>query len=224
MINNGTKQKRIAVFDLDGTLVDSDRLMSRELIETFKGLGVSITEEEASIEGKIDKYALASRYGFSRDALDESYRKNFKSKYSLDDALDSGEIALYPETTRVLDALREDGVDLRLLSRATRESDALQKVNYLGLEEYFGDRIKVVSGNQTKYQGALDLLKMGQGQDGKVYCIGDRAEDVLIADDLTRNYQMNAQGIYVHRSDSPDTNLAGYKRVKTLDEIPELVL
>lgn len=224
MINSGVKQNRIALFDLDGTLVDSDKWMSRELIETFKGLGVSITEEEANIEGKRDKYSLASRYGFNKNELDESYRKNVKGIYTLDKALSSGQITLYPESLDTLDELRGNGVILSLLPRATRESDVFQKVQKLGLEKYFGNRISIVSNGQTKYQGALDLLKRTKSQDRKVYCIGDRAEDVVIAGRLKRDNKINAEGIYVHRLNSPDANLTGYKSVKTLDEIPELVL
>jgi len=224
MINNGAKQKRIAIFDLDGTLVDSDKWMSRELIETFNGLGVSITDEEANIDGKRDKYALASRYGFNKNELDESYRKNVKGIYTLDKALHSGQVTLYPETLEALDELKENGVVLGLLPRATREDDVFQKVKRLGLEKYFGNRISVVSNGHTKYQGALDLLGKVQSQDEKVYCVGDRAEDVVIAGRLKRDNRINAEGVYVHRLNSPDENLAGYNMVKTLDEIPELVL
>lgn len=224
MVNNDTKQKRIAIFDLDGTLVDSDKWMYRELIKTFNGLGISITEEEASIDGKRDKYALASRYGFGKNELDESYRKNVKGMYALDEALDLGQVTLYPETLEALDELRASGVILGLLPRATRESDILQKIQHLGLEKYFGDRISVVSNGHIKYRGALGLLEKTQGQNGRVYCIGDRVEDVVIAGRLKRDNQIDARGIYVHRLNSPDENLAGYKMVKTLDEIPELVL
>jgi len=225
MINRDVSEKRIAIFDLDGTLVDSDKMMSRELIETFKGLGVSPSEEEINIEGKRDKYALSEKYGFSSEELDRSYRENVKHIYTLEMALRSGDVALYPETLNVLKALEENGVVLGLLPRSARKSNVLDKVQHLELEKYFGDRINIVSnGDSTKHQGALNLVRKVKGQNGRISCIGDRAEDVTIADDLRDNYEINAQGIYVHRSDSPDADLTSYKRVKTLDEIPELVL
>lgn len=225
MINKDVPKKRIVIFDLDGTLVDSDKWVSKELIETFKGLGVSITEREATTEGKKDKYALAAKYGFSKKELDISYRENFKNLYTLDDALSSGEITLYPETIKTLNSLKENGVNLGLLPRASRQSDLIRKVQNLGLEEYFGNRISVVSnGQKTKYEGAVDLLRKMQGQEGDVYCVGDRAEDVLVADDLRKNYQVNAKGIYVHRSNSPDSKLEKYSQVKSLEEIPKLIL
>lgn len=226
MTNKTASEKRIAIFDLDGTLIDFDRWLSRELDETFKGLGVSITEEEANVEGKRDKYALATKYGFSREELDRSYRENVKNLYTLDNALRSGEVTLYPEILGTLESLRKNGVVLGLLPRATRESDIVRKVQQLGLEEYFGDRIAVVpnNGHDTKYQGALDLLRKIQCQNNKVYCIGDRAEDVVVADDLKKINQIDAEGIYVHRLNSPDAKLVGYRKVKSLDEIPNLVL
>jgi len=225
MVNRETLKKKIAIFDLDGSLVDSDMYMSKEIIKTFNCLGVSITEEEANIEGKKDKYKLASKYGFSRDELDRTFKKNVKGLYPLDNALRSGNVTLYPETLRVLETLEKNGVVLGLLPRATKESDLIYKVQHLGLEKYFGDRISVVSNSQkTKYNSAVELLKKMQGQEGDVYCIGDRAEDVLVANDLSTNCQLNAKGIYVHRSNFPDANLGKYKMVKTLDEILELVL
>jgi len=226
MIDKGVSGNRIAIFDLDGTLIDSDRWLSRELIETFKGLGVSITEEEANIEGKRDKYKLAYKHGFSKKELDRSYRQNVKCLYTLNNALRSGELALYPEILRTLASLRKNGVALGLLPRATRERDVALKVQRLRLGEYFEDRIVVVpnNGHNTKYKGAVDLLIKMQGQNGKVYCIGDRAEDVVVADDLKGNNQIDAEGIYVHRLNSPDADLTRYKRVKSLEEIPDLVL
>lgn len=225
MVDKGISRKRVAILDLDGTLIDSDRCLARELTETFKDLGISITEEEAAIEGKKDKYALASKYGISKEELDRSYRQNVKSLNTLDRALGSREITLYPEILSTLNSLRENGVVLGLLPRATRESDIFHKVQHFGLEEYFGNRIIVVSNEcSTKYQGALDLLRKTQGQIGKVYCIGDRAEDVVVADDLRRLNQIDAEGIYVHRLNSPDLKLEGYQKVESLEEIPDLVL
>ena len=216
----------VAVFDLDGTLIDSDNRLSRELIETFKGLDISITEREAAIEGKRDKYVLAAKYGVSKEDLDRSYGKIANRLGTLGDALHSGEITVYPETLSTLDSLRGNGIIMGLLTRATRESDVVRKVRHFQLGKYFGDRIVVVSnnGHDTKYNGAVDLLRKMQGQNDKVYCIGDRAEDVVVASDLKRNNEIDAEGIYVHRLNSPDTELTGYKRVKSLDEIPNLVL
>lgn len=225
MMNKEESRDRVVIFDLDGTLIDSDRQMSRELIETFKGLGVPITEEEAGIDGKRDKYRLASKYGFSSEDLDRSYGQNVKDRYALDNVLRSGEVTLYPETLRILDSLRNGGVVLGLLPRATRERDVAHKVEYFGLQDYFGDRIVVVPADQdTKYQGALNLLGKIRGNVSKVFCIGDRAEDVVISDGLRTKDKINAEGIYVHRLDSPDIELARYKKVKSLDEIPDLVL
>lgn len=224
MINNGAKQKRIAIFDLDGTLVDSDKWMAKELTGSFGGLGIFPSEEEINTEGKRDKYALAGKYGFSKEELDRSYRENVKHIHTLDNALRSGDVTLYPDALSVLEELKENGVVLGLLPRASRESNVFGKLRHFGLEKYFGDRINIVSNGQTKYQGALSLLERTQGQDGKVYCIGDRAEDVVIAGRLKRDKQIDASGVYVHRLNSPDSNLAGYKNVKTLDEIPELIL
>ena len=160
MINKDISKKRVAIFDLDGTLVNSDKWMSNELIKTFRGLGISITERQAVTEGKKDKYALAAQYGFGKEELDQSYRENFKNLYTLDGALNSGEITLYSETRKILNSLMENGVNLGLLSRSSNKSNQLQKIRHLGLEEYFGDRISIVSNDQkTKYEGAIDLLK-----------------------------------------------------------------
>ena len=224
MINKPSSKKRIAIFDLDGTLIDSDKWLSRELVETFKGLGISITEEEAAIEGKRDKYTLANKYGFSKEELDRSYKENVKSKCTLDNALHSGELTLYPETLSTLDSLRDKGIVLGLLPRATRKSDIVRKVKHLGLEEYFGNRIVIVPNNHnTKYMGAQNLLRKIQDPIGKIYCIGDRAEDVLLAEHLKNSIQIDAEGMYVHRFDSPDPKLRKYLQVKSLSEIPPLV-
>ena len=213
---------KVAIFDLEGTLVDSDNWLAQELMTVMKNLGVPITEQEAKIEGKRDKYALAAQHGISEENLDEGYGSPQLNTWEY--ALSSGEVNLYPETLSTLNHLKDKGVILGLLSRATRESDVALKVRHFGLEGFFGDRIVVVSDSVRKDEEALKLLGKLPAQIDTAYFIGDRAEDVTVADYIKNKRGINSKGIYVNRIGYPNPELANYRQARSLIEIPELVL
>ena len=51
--------------------------------------------------------------------------------------------------------------------------------------------------------------------------MGDQEEDIRVARDIQERFKLNAHGIYVKRSG--DLSLNGYRVVKSLDEIPEII-
>jgi|SRR3989344_2476425 len=224
MVTDAKYSNKMIILDLDGTLIDSDKRIAREVKETFRNLGVILSDSQVNVDAKRDKYALANRYGFNKEQLDQSYRDIVGNLGTLDEALQSGEIEFFQDTVEVLDSLRRSRVELGLLTRASKRPDAQKKIQYFNLREYFGDKIAIVSGEETKYGGAQKLVGLVNRSIDKVYCVGDRAEDVLISEPLRLNERLNTKGIYVHRFDSPDPQLLGYPQVKSLTEMLDLVL
>jgi len=218
---NKAGEGKVAIFDLDGTLVNTDRYLADDITAAMSRLGVAISQREA-VEAKKDWYELARKYGFDKEQLDEAF--SYKGAGTWKDAVDSGVIELFPETCEILDSLRDAGVNFGLLSRATRPRNANYKIDNFGLREYFEDKIVIVgSGKAGKTEGALELLTRMPGPIQDAYFIGDREEDVKITREIRPKVSYDTHGLFVDR-EGLFPAAEGCKSIKSLEEIPGIIL
>jgi len=207
-----TNKPKVAVFDLDNTLIDSKRKLTSEVVETFGRLGKHITPEQAFG----DWYELAEKYGFSREEFDEAFDK----RKTWGDSLKSGDVKIFPETYKTLESLNDKRIRLALLSKSIPKYTR-QKLDYFGLTKYF-EQIKTVHPREpSKKQGALELIRdLDSSTIEKAYFIGDKEGDVKIARDVNKKYAINSQGIYVNRDNQ---ELQGYPSINSLEGVLGIV-
>ncbi len=213
------KSGLVAIFDVDNTLIDSDSKLRREVADAMIRCGVKIEPDEV----KGDWYKLAESYNVKRDDFD----KELDKRKSWEQALRDGDVPLFSDTYSCLDRLQNSGVSLGILTRSTPEYTKA-KIDYHGLNRYFGDRIAVTPiQNKDKTSEALELVrKLKRGRDAQqVYFIGDKPEDVVVAEAIREQLGISANGIYINRKRvAVPEEIRKYRIVDSLHEVPEIIL
>lgn len=214
-------QGLVAIFDLDGTLIDSGMKLKRDVVDAFGRFGIKINPSE--VTG--DWYGLAEKYGISK----ENFDREFDKRKSWEQALRDGDAPLFPDAYSCLDTLMENGVQLGILTRSVPEYTK-KKITHFSLEKYIGERIVITSVDKkkftTKEQEALDLMrKIGQENIQQAYFIGDNPEDVLVAPIINHKLGIATQGLYLNRyHESVPEEVRYYKVISSLNEVPEIIL
>jgi|GEM_PF-1877909 len=213
-------KKLFAVFDIDGTLLDSMPKMHADIIGAFSRLGYKITPEQ--ITAQKGWYDLSSKLGVKK----EDYDREFDKRKSWEESLRDGEAPLFRDTLPCLEKLAQQGVTLATLTRSLPEYTKA-KLDFHDLNKYFGDRIAVTSPSKAKSKtnDAIELVKkINPAFLQSAYFIGDRAEDVTVAHDVEDAYQLTSSGIYVNRNGSSvPPEMSQYHIVRSLDEIPAII-
>ncbi len=104
-------QNKLVIFDLDGTLIDSEKKLEADVIGAMARLGTIITPEETHQNW----YELAAKYGFSQEQFDKALDK----RKTWEQSLREGEVKIFPETHNTLSYLKDNGVRMVLLSKST---------------------------------------------------------------------------------------------------------
>ncbi len=213
---NKNKQKGVAIFDVDGTLIDSGKKLANDTIQAFSRLGYSITPEEAGIDWR----ELTQKYQIPFEEFDRA----LSQRKSWQDSLKDGEVTLFPETIRVLNELTERGIRLGILSLSIPKYTEA-KLGYFNLIRYF-EQIETVSpfSGKSKDKGAIDLIRrLNPKTLERADFIGDRSGDVVCEQAVKRafsDYNLTTRGIYINRKGQ---KLDGYTSIQNLEEILKLV-
>lgn len=211
-MKKGKYDGTVIVPDLDGTLIDSTGKLRNDVVEAFGRLNRKINPEE--IVG--NWYMLAEKYGISRDEFDRSFDK----RKSWKEALERGEISIFPETRRCLEYLKSNGARLGLLSKSIPEYTN-QKIDYFDLRKYFEAIQTVHPREKSKLGGAIEIIKkLNPETIMEAYFIGDKEEDVSVSKEISRIYKINSHGIYINRDNN---TLNEYLSVNSLDKIVGII-
>jgi len=198
----------VAVFDVDDTLIDSGAKLKADVVSAFSRLGRAISPEQ--VVG--NWYNLAENYGISREQFDAAFDK----RKSWEQSLRGGEVPIFPETYRVLEELKQRGIRTNVLSKSLPEYTHV-KLRHLNLAPYFEQVVTVDPKSPSKREGALELMKkLGPETVAKAYFIGDKEEDVKIAEDVREAYGTPSTGIYINRKGNI---LNGYPSVNSLEGV-----
>jgi len=214
-----TKQKSpVAVFDLDNTLIDSKAKLNSDTIQAFERLDPSISPEEviAQWDELGSWYKVAEKYGFSREEFDTEFDK----RETWGESLEAGKVKIFEDTYETLDALKEQGQRLAVLSKSIPEY-TMKKLDYFNLTPYF-DSVRTVHPKEpSKRQGALEVIAdLDPETISKAYFIGDKEEDVKVSHDVSEKYNISTGGIYVNRQGK---QLPGYHNTQSLKQILEII-
>ncbi len=220
MSNNISKSSSglVAIFDMDNTLMDSQRKIGADVANAMRRLGFEISPEEARTK---DWYGMAAKYGVSKG----QFGKSFEQRKSWTESLRDGEAQIFPETYETLDRLLSQGVRLGLLTKSDSKYTQ-EKIDYLGFQRYFGDRIAITPvSEKNKDREAIELMRrLSSDYISRAYFIGDKPEDVLVTNPVEKELSMNSTGLYVNRNGtSVPEEVRDYRAIQSLLEVPTII-
>ncbi len=124
--------KRTLIFDMDGTLIDSSKVIVNSINYVRSKLGLEAMEEEKILFAVNDMQTDSPRYFYEVEAFEQRHIVWFQEYYTL---YHDREVALYPDVKSFLDKVSQK-YQLSLATNAYRES-ALQILQHLEIEHYF---------------------------------------------------------------------------------------
>jgi len=167
----------IVIFDLDGTVWDSEPGIVATLAHTFEAMGVDVPSPEvlASNVGPPLRVML-SELGIADDSLDEAFA-TYRRRYTSHGVY---EATLYPGVVDLLDALAADGH--RLATATSKGIDpTLTMLEHFGLLdrfEYIGAASMDGTVSTKDAVLAMTLEALGAPDAAECVLIGDRHYDV----------------------------------------------
>ena len=216
MTQRNDKSGLVALFDVDNTLLNSRPKIRADIVRAMAALGKVIRPEEADGEWR----KLAQRYGISWKEFDEAttkYRKSWQ------DSLRDGEAPLFDDAVPCFDTLKGAGVELGILTRSTPEYTQT-KLEFYGLGKYFQNIEVVPVDARDKIDGATGLVRrIGTKGIRRISFIGDKLEDVQVAEPVQEAFSINSEGIYVNRNNKPISGYGGIV-VNGLEEAARYIL
>lgn len=208
--------RKLVVFDLDDTLLNSGKKVIADAVEAFHRAGYEVSEKQVR---ETEWFALAQSRGISPKNLQEQLNA-VKQEKPWAYAIKSGEVRLFPDTLPCLNELREMGIELAILTQSIPGLTD-EKVGASGLREYFQDRIAVTPRDApNKENEARELVRRLNPY--FALFIGDKPGDVLVERALPS--EIRRHGVYIDRTCSPvPKELSTYIVISTLRDLPEIV-
>ena len=126
-------KKKLFIFDMDGTLVDSSRTIANSINHVRKNLNLGSMEQSVIIEKINDTTINPAEYFYGHTNFKPDHEKWFSEYYSQNH---EKEIRLYDGIHEMLIELKTRGAKLAVATNAYRVS-ALESLGYLNLRELF---------------------------------------------------------------------------------------
>ena len=161
------------IFDMDGTLIDTERLNLRFWMQAGENLGHPITEEEAlhirSLDGKLVRAYLEGNHpGMDFYEVREERRRLMREHVS------SIGLDLKPGVVDILTYLRSNGIKTAVAT-ASRPDHANEYLEMLGIHGMFDEIVCTSSVPNGKPAPDVYLFACGE--------IGERPEDCIAVED-----------------------------------------
>ena len=169
----------LIIFDLDGTLADSQSGVLHSFALTLGDVGQSASDEELrDLIGPPLSESFA-RLGFLGDNIDDAVTR-YRAYYERE-GVDMSH--LYDGTIEMLGALHDNGIELAVAT-SKRVDFARRMLRNLGIEDFFpvicGASLDGTVNTKTDVlEETLGLV--GRHPQGEIWMVGDRREDVLAA-------------------------------------------
>jgi phosphoglycolate phosphatase len=188
--------KKLIIFDMDGTLIDSSLTLARAINHVRNKLGLEKMEEK-HILSKVNEVTLnPAQYFYETDGFSAQQEKWFSTYYTENH---EKELRLYKGVRAFLEELREQGYLLALATNAYRVS-ALQSLSYLKITEQFNSIVcqdDVAEGKPSPLMLNKILQELNIKSSEAIF-VGDGERDELASKNANIDYIMVSWGFSEH--------------------------
>ena len=130
MIEN---EKKLIIFDMDGTLINSSLTIANAINYVRKNLGFEPMEQEYILRHVNEPSVNAAQFFYHTKAFDADHEKWFSEYYTKNH---ENELVLYDGIKELLENLKDNGHKLALATNAYRQS-TLQSLRHLDVYDTF---------------------------------------------------------------------------------------
>lgn len=180
--------KKLVIFDMDGTLVDSSLTIARAINRVRKNLSLSPMDEKEILEKVNDPHLNPAEYFYEAESFTPEHEKWFSGYYS---EYHEEELKLYDGIKVFLEELREEDFLLAVATNAYRGS-TIESLGHLKVLEYFNalacyDDVTLGKPHPEMLKKLLKDLNISVKN---TIFIGDSERDELAAKALNMDYIM----------------------------------
>lgn len=200
------------LFDLDGTLIDTNELINVSFAHTFKAYNLTFTEEEIlSFNGP----PLRSTFEqINPDLADEMVKTYREHNHDLHEEY----VKVFPNVIETLDALKKNNIPIGIVTAKMRDGVDLG-LKITGLDQYFDTVITVddVVHSKPHPESVLKAMNELKGKVETTIMVGDNYHDI----EAGQNAGMKTAGV-AWTSKGKDY-LASFEPTYMLEDMRELL-
>ena len=196
MQTHETSKKKLIIFDMDGTLVNSSITIANAINYVRKNLGFEPMEEETILRLVNDPSINPAQTFYHAKSFDADHEKWFSQYYTKNH---EHELVLYKGIKELLEALKKQGKSLAVATNAYRGS-TIESLTHLGIYEVF-DAVAcyddVLQGKPHPDMLYKILDELDYSEKVSIF-IGDGPRDELAAIEAKMDYIMVNWGFTEH--------------------------
>lgn len=169
----------LAIFDMDGTLVDSSITLTNAINYVRAKLNLKPLPKEVVLEQINNPKCNLPKFFYEIDKLEPIHEQWFSEYYS---ANHDRELALFNGVQQMLEELKQKGIKLAIATNAYRKS-TLEALKHLKIESYFDDIACFDDVKEGKPSPDMLLLLLKRSNETKTSAVfvGDSDRDKLAA-------------------------------------------
>ena len=202
--------KKLIIFDMDGTLVDSSITLVNAINHVRDNLSLEPMSEDKILSKLNDHTINSAKYFYEADSFKADHEVWF-SQYYKDNH--KRELRLYSKIKGLLDELKEKGFKLAIATNAYRISTN-QSLIYLDIKDYFdvvacSDEVKRGKPYPDMLYKILDKLNI-EAKD--TIFIGDGERDEVASKNAKIDYIMVHWGFSTHKEEDAVSTISQLKK------------
>jgi len=172
------KNKKYIIFDMDGTLIDSSKLLANSINYVRQNLGLEKLDDETILKAINDESLNAPMFFYESEEFEEFHTEFFNEYYQAHYKTDS---KLYPYAKELLEKLSKTH-KVSLATNAYKKS-AYTILFALGIEHYFDI---IICGDEVEHpkphpQMLNMIIEFYEDEKSKFLFVGDSTRDELCA-------------------------------------------
>ncbi|NEW61201.1 HAD family hydrolase [Sulfurovum sp. bin170] len=180
--------KKLVIFDMDGTLIDSSLTIVNAINFVRNNLGLKPMEEKLILGSINDPKINPAKFYYDAESFTPKHEEWFSDYYSLNH---EKEIRFYDGIDNLLTTLKLDGYRLAVATNAYRVS-AIESLKHLDIYEKFdviacADDVPLAKPHPEMLYKILDELKLTRDE---AIFVGDGERDLLASQNAKIDYLM----------------------------------